>query len=316
MTNPEYRDRGRDDEHASPEHEHEHGGLGRAGPSDRDDDVVIHSREDATSHPDDVLVASAHPAGEPYRTGDPGQSSPDAADPSAHREGADDRDADTRPEAGDMHWDESPRAPHPDTDPQREAGVYGGPAPAPYLDETDVRPHSPMSGAADRSDESDESGESGESGVSDRSGGADDAGRSDVGPSGTGTAEPPGATPYPPVMSTGNTTGDTGTPAGEAAAAAGAGGAASSLAETREEAVSVRDYQPRWQEIQVGFVDDPRKAVEQADALVEEVVQDLVSAVEEMRDTLRERWREGSPDTESLRETIQHYRWLLRELTT
>lgn len=45
--------------------------------------------------------------------------------------------------------------------------------------------------------------------------------------------------------------------------------------------------QQRWQEIQAGFVDEPRQMVEQADALVAEVMQQLAVAVADAANILR-----------------------------
>ncbi|MFC4585686.1 hypothetical protein [Sphaerisporangium corydalis] len=79
---------------------------------------------------------------------------------------------------------------------------------------------------------------------------------------------------------------------------------------TGEDAGSI-DYQQRWREVQAGFVDDPRDAVEQADQLVEEAV----TALTTRRQALVDRWKNSDHgDTEQLRLALRDYRSLLQEL--
>lgn len=67
--------------------------------------------------------------------------------------------------------------------------------------------------------------------------------------------------------------------------------------------------QSRWSEIQVGFVDEPRKAVEQADSLVAEVMQRLAQVFAEERSRLEQQWDRGEDtDTEALRQALRRYR--------
>ena len=63
--------------------------------------------------------------------------------------------------------------------------------------------------------------------------------------------------------------------------------------------------------IQSGFVDDPRHAVEQASALVNEALGQLSSVFEEKREHLQ---HNGEIPTEELRQTLRHYRLLLNRL--
>src|SRR5438128_1205560 len=49
-------------------------------------------------------------------------------------------------------------------------------------------------------------------------------------------------------------------------------------------------YRTRWGGIQTGFVDEPRKAVEEADALVAEVMTRLAQVFAEERKTLEAEW--------------------------
>jgi hypothetical protein len=68
-------------------------------------------------------------------------------------------------------------------------------------------------------------------------------------------------------------------------------------------------YRHRWSSIQTGFVDEPRKAVEQADALVEDVMMRLSETFSNERSHLEEQWSRGADaSTEDLRIALQHYR--------
>ena len=52
----------------------------------------------------------------------------------------------------------------------------------------------------------------------------------------------------------------------------------------------VDDLQCRWKAIQIEFVDEPRKSVEQADALVVEALKHIEQAFTNQRAMLNERW--------------------------
>ena len=68
-------------------------------------------------------------------------------------------------------------------------------------------------------------------------------------------------------------------------------------------------FRGRWTEIQTGFVDEPRRAVEDADALVAEVMQRLAETFSSERATLEKEWDgDGEPSTEDLRVGLQRYR--------
>ena len=65
----------------------------------------------------------------------------------------------------------------------------------------------------------------------------------------------------------------------------------------------------RWTDIQAGFVDEPRRAVEQADGLVAEVMQQLAQAFSEARSGLERQWDHGDDvNTEDLRQALRRYR--------
>jgi hypothetical protein len=70
-----------------------------------------------------------------------------------------------------------------------------------------------------------------------------------------------------------------------------------------------------WQDIQARFVDDPRKAVEEADQLVATVMQRLADGFAEERDRLEGMWGRGEDvGTEDLRVTLQRYRTFFHRL--
>jgi hypothetical protein len=68
-------------------------------------------------------------------------------------------------------------------------------------------------------------------------------------------------------------------------------------------------YRKRWESVQTGFVDEPRRAVEQADVLVAEVIKELVGSFAEERGRLEAQWGQGNEaSTEDLRVALQRYR--------
>jgi len=68
-------------------------------------------------------------------------------------------------------------------------------------------------------------------------------------------------------------------------------------------------FRSRWDAIQTGFVDEPRAAVEQADALVAQVVSRVVQVFGEQRTTLEHQWdRDRDVSTEDLRLALTRYR--------
>ena len=74
-------------------------------------------------------------------------------------------------------------------------------------------------------------------------------------------------------------------------------------------------YRTRWGGIQTGFVDEPRKAVEQADGLVGELMQRLTDGFTSERHRLEEKWgRNEQASTEDLRQAMQRYRSFFERL--
>jgi hypothetical protein len=71
----------------------------------------------------------------------------------------------------------------------------------------------------------------------------------------------------------------------------------------------------RWNEIQTGFVDDPRGAVGDAHTMVAQLVDELTATFTRERTTLEEAWsKDREPDTESLRVALQRYRSFFNRL--
>ncbi len=74
-------------------------------------------------------------------------------------------------------------------------------------------------------------------------------------------------------------------------------------------------FRERWNDVQVGFVDDPREAVGTADALVTELMQALAARFAEHRNELEAHWNRGdAADTEELRLALQRYRSFFHRL--
>jgi hypothetical protein len=69
------------------------------------------------------------------------------------------------------------------------------------------------------------------------------------------------------------------------------------------------NFNGRWSEIQASFVDEPRRAVEQADALVSDVIADIGDSFGKRRAQLEGQWDGGGEvSTEDLRQIFQRYR--------
>lgn len=70
-----------------------------------------------------------------------------------------------------------------------------------------------------------------------------------------------------------------------------------------------------WNEIQAKFVDEPRSSVQQADALVSEVVEKITQMFAQEHGSLESQWNQGSDvSTEELRKALQHYRSFFNRL--
>jgi hypothetical protein len=71
----------------------------------------------------------------------------------------------------------------------------------------------------------------------------------------------------------------------------------------------------RWESLQVGFVDEPKKSVEQADRLVTETINNLSEGFSRQHHNLEQQWhREGDVSTEDLRLALRRYRSFFERL--
>lgn len=102
----------------------------------------------------------------------------------------------------------------------------------------------------------------------------------------------------------------------EGVAESGAGsvsGAATAAAEEQPRPLLADEeldgFRGRWDAVQVGFVDEPRGSVQQADALVAELMQRLAQTFSDERTSLESQWEQGADvSTEDLRVAMQRYR--------
>jgi hypothetical protein len=106
----------------------------------------------------------------------------------------------------------------------------------------------------------------------------------------------------------------------EAAAPAAAtpvpGGAAAGDAPVRLlEADELQAVISRWREIQADFVDEPKRAMQDADSLVCDLMDRLARTFARQREELEARWsEEHSVSTEDLRQGLQRYRSFFERL--
>jgi hypothetical protein len=71
----------------------------------------------------------------------------------------------------------------------------------------------------------------------------------------------------------------------------------------------------RWNKIQGTFVDEPRTAVQQADELVSEVIEQITQMFANEHSVLEGQWKQGNDvSTEDLRKALQHYRSFFNRL--
>ena len=74
-------------------------------------------------------------------------------------------------------------------------------------------------------------------------------------------------------------------------------------------------YRTRWADIQGKFVDEPRVAVQQADALVSDVIDQITQMFANEHGSLETQWNQGDDvSTEDLRMALQHYRSFFNRL--
>jgi len=109
--------------------------------------------------------------------------------------------------------------------------------------------------------------------------------------------------------------GDVETPAesgGDVETPAQSGGDVETPALIDEEKVT--GFRDRWQNVQTGFVDDPKQAVRQADELVAAVISALATTFAEHKSELEAQWQQGEPATEELRIALRRYRSFFDQL--
>ncbi len=73
-------------------------------------------------------------------------------------------------------------------------------------------------------------------------------------------------------------------------------------------------FRESWQGIQTAFVDDPRRAVKEADELVAVVIQNLATTFADHKKDLESAWSQGEPATEDLRIALRRYRSFFNQL--
>jgi hypothetical protein len=70
-----------------------------------------------------------------------------------------------------------------------------------------------------------------------------------------------------------------------------------------------QDFRARWEKIQIGFVDEPSKAVQQADELVAGAIKRLAEVFATERQKLEAEWdKTDNVSTEELRVAVRRYR--------
>jgi len=78
---------------------------------------------------------------------------------------------------------------------------------------------------------------------------------------------------------------------------------------------AANDLRTRWKDIQTSFVDEPRKAVQQADELVAQAIKSLAERFAQERGRLEQSWDRGDEvNTEDLRIALQTYRSFFHRL--
>ncbi len=74
-------------------------------------------------------------------------------------------------------------------------------------------------------------------------------------------------------------------------------------------------FHRRWEEVQTRFVDEPRGAVEEADGLVANLMQQLAEGFAQERERLEQQWDRGEDiSTEDLRVALKRYRSFFQRL--
>ncbi|MEU4323684.1 hypothetical protein [Nonomuraea dietziae] len=193
------------------------------------------------------------------------------------------------------HEDEGLQSPRQYDDVNETGGPVAGPGPV-YMEQE--RPVEEPAGL-------------GAQGSADRDVGVQDRGFTDTDAAATDTT----ATDTGSATNTGTATA-TGTAAGDVpveSAPAGAPAVPAQRAALFDQ--DVDQAHTRWHDLQATFVDDPRQAMEQADQLVDEVVNALTSSLTTRTSELGDRWKNTDQgDTEQLRLALRDYGAMLEQL--
>lgn len=76
-----------------------------------------------------------------------------------------------------------------------------------------------------------------------------------------------------------------------------------------------QEFRARWDQVQIGFVDDPGRAVQQADELVAHVMRTLAESFAAQRATIEQNLAQGEQaSTENQRVALQRYRSFFQRL--
>jgi hypothetical protein len=76
-----------------------------------------------------------------------------------------------------------------------------------------------------------------------------------------------------------------------------------------------QDFRSRWDEVQIGFVDDPKQTVRKADELVAQVMKSLAQKFADERSKFESQFDEqGTASTENLRVALRGYRSFFQRL--
>jgi len=77
----------------------------------------------------------------------------------------------------------------------------------------------------------------------------------------------------------------------------------------------VQELRGRWDQVQTGFVDEPRAAVQQADELVAQAMKHIAETFANERNRLEQQWDRGDDvNTEDLRQALRKYRAFFQRL--
>jgi hypothetical protein len=77
----------------------------------------------------------------------------------------------------------------------------------------------------------------------------------------------------------------------------------------------VQELRARWDDVQTGFVDEPRQAVQQADELVARAMKHIAEGFANERSNLEHQWDRGDEvNTEDLRQALRKYRAFFQRL--